>query len=386
MQQTQPKRVGRAVRTAVALIATGSLLAACAPAAPGDNGEEPVETVTVKLSSPFPTTNAIGRLIDWWLADVGGQLESEGVEFEYFPAAALLTLSDSLPGVTDGRVEAAYIAESFSLDRMPIWGATAIPFQTDNVEASVRSQVELYENDERFRNAFRDAGVEVLFFAPINAGIWALNDPIESLSEMDGLRLRSSGRVAVAEAALGIDPIFMDPSEVYESLNTGVVDGASTFPLDNAVTFGLQEVAPNFVNSGYGIFTQGAIVMNAEVYDSLPQAARDIIESVRSGDAITQAWQIQQDSEEIGCTNLLEGGGNLYTVPESETEEWRDSVWDELVDVWKGQVNETDYQPAGGRSVDEDLDDFLETWQSTVATNTASAEYEPGLPACQARQ
>ncbi len=381
----QHRKVSRALRSTVALLAAGSLLAACAPTSgDGDAVDQPAETITVNLSSPFPTTNAIGRLIDWWLADVGGQLE--GVEFEYFPAGALLNLSDSLPGVTDGRVEAAYIAESFSLDRMPIWGATAIPFQTDNVEASVRSMVELYDTDERFRGAFRDAGVEVLFFAPINAGIWALNDPIESLSEMDGLRLRSSGRVAVAEAALGIDPIFMDPSEVYESLNTGVVDGASTFPLDNAVTFGLQEVAPNFVNAGYGIFTQGAIVMNAEVYDSLPQAARETIERVRSGDAITQAWQIQTDSEEIGCTALIDGGGSLYTVPESETNAWRDSVFDELVDVWKGQVNETDYQPAGGRSVDEDLDDFLATWQSTVAANTASASYEPGLPLCQARQ
>jgi len=376
------------VRMRAIAVGTASLLvlAACGGdgEGDGDGAASDGEPVEIRLASPFPETNAIGRHLAWWLEEIGGELDGM-VEFDYHPGGALLSLTDSLQGVVDGRVDASYIVESFSIGQLPFWGATALPFQTDNVEAALRAQADLYENDERFSGMFRDYGLEVLFFAPINATIWALDFPIQSLSEMDGIRLRSAGRVAEAEAALGADAVFMDVAEVYESLDRNVVDGSSTFPLDNAVTFGLHEVRSYFVNPGIGIFTSAAVVMDLDTYESLPDEARRIIEEARSGEAVTMASEIQGLSETEGCDAFLDSGGTVVEIPADEVADWRASVFDDLVDTWKGQVNEAGYEPTEGREVDEDLDDWLATWQETVAGYEEDATYVAGLALCLGR-
>lgn len=54
--------------------------------------------------------------------------------------------------------------------------------------------------------------------------IW-LNKPIESLDELDGKKLRATVNFSRFMESLGVKSTVIDPSEVYTSLQTGIVEG-----------------------------------------------------------------------------------------------------------------------------------------------------------------
>ena len=100
---------------------------------------------------------------------------------------------------------------------------------------------------------------------------------VRTPADLEGLKIRVAGATAgkVAEA-LGATPVQMPISQVYNALQTGLIDGVFTgaSTLDD---FKLDEVANAFTmgaSLGYlGFFT----VMNQNAYDSLPDEAKTFL-------------------------------------------------------------------------------------------------------------
>ncbi|MCA0872280.1 TRAP transporter substrate-binding protein DctP [Seohaeicola saemankumensis] len=104
---------------------------------------------------------------------------------------------------------------------------------------------------------------------------------IESAADFQGLKLRSSGTMLDYLAAAGAAPQYIPGSELYQSLSSGVVDGAHWGAAIGAKSMSLWEVCKYHVKPALG-FTIDAFIVNADqleaLDDDLATALTDLME------------------------------------------------------------------------------------------------------------
>ncbi len=104
---------------------------------------------------------------------------------------------------------------------------------------------------------------------------------IESAEDFQGLKLRSSGTMLDYLSAAGAAPQYIPGSELYQSLSSGVVDGAHWGAAIGAKSMSLWEVCKYHVRPPLG-FTIDSFIVNQEaldgIDDDLAQALVDLME------------------------------------------------------------------------------------------------------------
>src|SRR5581483_8126795 len=104
------------------------------------------------------------------------------------------------------------------------------------------------------------------------------NKPIRVPADYKGLKMRiQSSKVLDGEMrALGAIPQVMAFSEVYQALQTGVVDGTEN-PPSNFYTQKMQEVQKYLAMTDHGVI-EYAVIVNKNFWDGLPADIRTILE------------------------------------------------------------------------------------------------------------
>jgi C4-dicarboxylate-binding protein DctP len=108
--------------------------------------------------------------------------------------------------------------------------------------------------------------------------VMSANKPIRSVADYKGLKMRiQSSKVLGDEMkALGAIPQVMAFSEVYQALQTGVVDGTEN-PPSNFYTQKMQEVQKYLALTNHG-YLGYAVIANKKFWDGLPADIRTTLE------------------------------------------------------------------------------------------------------------
>lgn len=101
-----------------------------------------------------------------------------------------------------------------------------------------------------------------------------LTRSIDTLADFSTLKIRSSGAMLDYLAAAGAAPQFVEGSELYQSLATGVVDGAHWGAALGAKSMSLWEVAKFHMRPALG-FTTDAWLFNARAVEELDDDLRN---------------------------------------------------------------------------------------------------------------
>lgn len=102
-------------------------------------------------------------------------------------------------------------------------------------------------------------------------------DPIKSIEDFDGLKLRqASAKMAVlAYSTLGADVRNLGWTDTYQSMKTGVVDSV-TSPAALVEAMRFYEVAPNVTRIDE-MYQSIAIIMNAKAWENLSSEQKDVL-------------------------------------------------------------------------------------------------------------
>src|ERR1700722_14284719 len=113
-------------------------------------------------------------------------------------------------------------------------------------------------------------GVEPLAYWDNGAHVYTANKPLIKPEDFRGLKMRIQGSKVLDAAVreLGAIPQIMAFGELYQALQTGVVDGEDNVP-SNILTQKFYEVQKNLTVSYHGRLTY-ALVTNKKFWDGLP--------------------------------------------------------------------------------------------------------------------
>ncbi|MGD8429692.1 MAG: TRAP transporter substrate-binding protein, partial [Ectothiorhodospiraceae bacterium] len=169
-------------------------------------------------------------------------------------------------------------------------------------------------------------GLKVLALFTHNAGLIHTTDrPVRTMEDMKGLRLRTPS-VPISEMLeyLGASPVGMPPSQVYENLQKGTLDGV-VFTWDAVGAFRLNEVL-KYHTDARAYVVSFYFVMNKRKYDSLPPEVQKAIDSV-SGDALIPKfgpWWNKWDA--VGRKDAVDRGDEIIPVSDTERAKWRETL------------------------------------------------------------
>ena len=152
------------------------------------------------------------------------------------------------------------------------------------------------------------------------------NKPLHVPADFRGLKMRiQSSKVLDAQMrALGANPQVLAFSEVYQALQTGVVDGTEN-PPSNLYTQKMHEVQKHVTVSDHG-YLGYAVIVNKKFWDGLPPDIRTALEGAMK-DATKYANAIaQQENDSALAAVQKTGKTTIYRLNDKEKVEWRKAL------------------------------------------------------------
>ncbi|HBZ43531.1 MAG TPA: hypothetical protein DEO85_05605 [Maritimibacter sp.] len=209
--------------------------------------------------------------------DETGEDTDVDAQWRFIPAGQLLGARESLSGIKSGLADATIVVPSFFRTDLP---NINVLFQFvsfgENVIAGTGAALEaLYLNcpeclDDYYSN-------DTVPLASSSGGQYYLycSDPVSSLGDLKGRKIRGVGAMARLIEAVGATPLSLPPNEGVTAIQRGTMDCAIG-PLAWLTAFGYGDVAKNITGMPLGYTKNlGLIVMNQKKWTSLGVSQRE---------------------------------------------------------------------------------------------------------------
>lgn len=292
---------------------------------------------TMRLSHQLPASHHVAKALEQFAEDVKTNTNDQ-VEVQIFGGEQLFKATQNHAAVARGQVEAASVVSL-------LWGGTVPEVQVFSIPGlmTTRAQVE----------NFYDSPAEILLNGKLqkkgvlNIG-WLLDannitftsqkHPLVAPADFQGVKIRGLSRLSdVGFIALGAAPSTMPGSEVYQGLQTGVIDaGASSASAIHARRY--YEVQKYAVATPLITVWQNLIV-NPRWWASLPADVQAGIEkSVQTAER-----QLLPESDEIdpeGVAKLKEAGMEVTVVSGPQLQELVSIMQPPVVEEFKKTTKE----------------------------------------------
>ncbi len=169
-------------------------------------------------------------------------------------------------------------------------------------------------------------GIKGLAYWDNGFHIMSANKPLHNVADFKGMKMRiQSSKVLDAQMrALGAIPQVMAFSELYQALQTGVVDGTEGVP-SNFYTQKIFEVQKHMTMSNHGHLAY-AVIVNRKFWEGLPADIRAQLEAAIKESA-TYANAIASTENGRALEGIKASGRvTIYTPTPAETNEWKKAL------------------------------------------------------------
>jgi C4-dicarboxylate-binding protein DctP len=166
-------------------------------------------------------------------------------------------------------------------------------------------------------------GIKGLAYWDNGFHIMSANKPLHTVADFKGLKMRiQSSKVLDAQMrALGAIPQVMAFSELYQALQSGVVDGTEGVP-SNFFTQKIYEVQKHITLSNHGHLAY-AVIINKKFYDGLPADIRGMLDSAIK-DSTVYANEIATSENASALEKITASKkSTVYTPTPAEINDWK---------------------------------------------------------------
>ncbi|WP_434514719.1 TRAP transporter substrate-binding protein [Dechloromonas sp. ARDL1] len=169
-------------------------------------------------------------------------------------------------------------------------------------------------------------GIKGLAFWDNGFKVMSANKPLTLSSDAKGLKLRiQSSKVLEAQMrTLGALPQTMAFSEVYQALQTGVIDGTEQTPTQS-YSQRFHEVQKHYTATNHG-YLGYAVVVNKKFWDGLPPDVRSALDSAMR-DATVFVNQLTEKENEDDLKRIAASGkASVTQLTAQQRDAWRQAL------------------------------------------------------------
>ncbi|MHC8510283.1 MAG: C4-dicarboxylate TRAP transporter substrate-binding protein [Rhodospirillales bacterium] len=181
---------------------------------------------------------------------------------------------ENLDGISVGAFEMAQFCAGYHRDKNPTITVMELPFLgVKNLRQEADIALALYKHPAVVKDLGRWGAVPLMSSPMPQYNMAGVGPAPKSLSDLKGLRVRALGGIGKAMEKLGAIPTSMTATEVYNALESGVVDSV-TFAPHAHVAFRVTDIAEWWTTNLDPGTVNCPVVVNKDALDALSPAHR----------------------------------------------------------------------------------------------------------------
>ena len=323
----------------------------------------PGKVWTMKYDCYIQSSAAPAQLDNWYLDTVAERAKGR-IKFEKYWASSLHKVGEHLQAVRDGLSEMSLISYGYYPAMVPLSRGLEWYFMgCDHADTLLKVSRDMYNTYEPLRKEWEVRNnCRVLYFTNWDYCPLFLKKPATKVEDLKGLRIRGYGVGAETVDRLGGRGMPVVAAEVYQSLERGILDGVFAYCFVTAEKAKLYEQAPNIIEVGAGAHAPTTVVMNLELWKSLPDDLKAVFEQTADDVYKWKYVELYSKLLEESLDVMMQKGCKFTKWTDAEIKKATRMVQPAQVNAWAEKVA----KPAG-----LDGKEFLDRVRKLIA------KYEP---------
>ena len=284
--------------------------------------------INLKFAYWMSTKHSLHSVFEKYAQEVK-ELTNGRVEITLYPGGALGGPRQQWDMAVGGIADISFFMPGYTAGRFPLTSVFDLPLLLGG-SSTVNTAIAQGVFEKYIEPEYKDAKM-LFFFVSEPFTFHTSKKQIKSMADIKGLKFRTSGAVQSAMVkGLGGSPVTLPITEVYTSLEKGVIDGVVT-AFTAMLGYKLWDVVDNSIHAGLTA-TPMAVAMNKKTWNSLPPDVQKILDGLKMRYAFECATKYDGDvgkSLSIGKSK----GKSIYTISPAELAKW-DKAFVPVYDQW----------------------------------------------------
>jgi TRAP-type C4-dicarboxylate transport system substrate-binding protein len=253
---------------------------------------------------------------------IADEVADTGLEIRIFPSASLFKAREQYQPLTRGQLDMTVLPLSYAGGRQPAFNLTLMPGLVKNHDHAARLNESAFM--EAIEEKLAEDDVMVLVHGYLAGGFAGREGCITSPDDMEGLQTRAAGKAFEQMlAGAGASIASMASSEIYNAMQTGVLDAANTSS-SSFVSYRIYEQVQCYTPAGdFALwFMYQPLLMNKSTFDGLPEEQQAaLLEAAEKAEAYYLEEAKKQDAESARV--FEENGVEIAQMSQEEFDAWR---------------------------------------------------------------
>ena len=281
----------------------------------------PAAAEELRLSHQWSTSDVRHRVAQMIADDVAAA--DVDLDIRIFPSASLFKAREQYQPLSRGQLDMTVLPLSYAGGRQPAYNLTLMPGLVKNHDHAARL------NESPFMEAIEERMAEddvmVLVHGYLAGGFAGREGCITAPDDMEGLQTRAAGKAFEQMlAGAGASIASMASSEIYNAMQTGVLDAANTSS-SSFVSYRIYEQVECYTPAGdYALwFMYQPLLVNKTTFESLSDEQRAALtEAAAKAEAFYLEEAKREDAESAQV--FADNGVEIAEMTEAEFEAWRE--------------------------------------------------------------
>ncbi|MBE3639970.1 TRAP transporter substrate-binding protein [Mangrovicoccus algicola] len=312
-------------------LAVAALLATTAAAA--------ADPVLLRIQTHQSPESVSGQLVAEFVDQV--ETMSQGsLEIEMFYSSSVVGSAETFDAAASGILDCDMTNGSYQAGKNPAFQFVADVMGGYDTPLQFLAWIQYGGGREAINELYNANGMQ--FVGAYLGGQESMSStrPLAGIDDLKGWKFRSPpGMESEIFAALGASPVVMDFTEIFTSLETGIIDGADASTLANNLGNGIYDIAKHTTYPGFHSMSSDHLACSAASWEALDPGQQAILVSAMDSLALKLMMRTLVENGEA-LAQLPERGITFYDWSDADRATFREAAigrWDE----WATKTPET---------------------------------------------
>lgn len=272
-----------------------------------------------------------------WFADQFAERTGGKHQIEIFWGGSVAKAREIPTALSAGVGDIGDVITPYFPDLLPLNNAVGFYIPQPMSTLEVGQAMEQWHSDyPQYAEELKQQNMRAIGFRPLESYGLLCTNPVASVDDMKGLRIRSYGFAypALIEA-MGATPVSISTSDAYEALQRSVIDCT---PIGPALARGwkFDEVAKYYVEVPFGASFGHIIMMNLDSYNAMDEDTQTVLNQLGQDYLVEYSTMLDQDAARVRDLWQGELGVEVIEFPAAELQAL---VADEKVQAVRNEWN-----------------------------------------------
>lgn len=315
-----------------------SLLAATLVAGLSSTAAIAQDTYSLKFQSSDNSGTAAFQVQQDWAKHVGEMTDGK-VKVEMLPVGSIVEYNETLDAVGAGILDGQITDSSYFTGKDAAFALIGNPVGAYSSPEELRAFFDDGGGTELYNEILAPYGVHFIGPAAQTAEAIPSKVAIDGVDDLKGVKIRApEGMVQSAFAAAGASPVNLPQSEVFTSLDKGVIDAADATTLATNDSMGLHDVAKNPIWPGFHSLPLNEVSINKEKWDAMPDDLKATLTQSVKDYANDLAEKIRAKDEEVAEKLKARDDVTVHSWSEEEKKKFRQIAQEQ----WKSYAEKSE--------------------------------------------